>query len=501
VKASLLAVTALAGCIGSIGSTAAPVPSTAPVSPGPTAARRLTNVEYFDSVRDLLGVDISDLSAELPAEVAVGGFARALVDHPSELRSAAAATLAAAAAARTPVDRLATCTSCARPDETCQDAFVACQGRRLLRRTLDPDERARYRALFAAAESDDFQAGARLLLEALLQAPEMLYRTERRVAGRLAPGSLAARLAFAAWGAAPDESLLNAADAGALDTSEDVAATLDRMLDDARARRAAGRFADDWLDLARLETLPHDDARAAATPALVAEMRAESARLFARHALDEDRDLCDLLVDMHTEATPAVAALYGLPARGEPFASYDLAATDDRIGLLTEPAVLAATASASAGAAIVDRGLCVHRAPLSEEVPPPPPGVPRLADGAGAADEVERLARHRADPACGACHARIDPLGLALAPFDVLGRRSPDAAALVDTRAFARGLAADPRLGPCLARQWLGFALGRTLRPEDAPLADAMSGGQAVRYRALLNAFVTSAAFRAEGTP
>ena len=34
----------------------------------------------------------------------------------------------------------------------------------------------------------------------------------------------------------------------------------------------------------------------------------------------------------------------------------------------------------------------------------------------------EQVERHRNNPACASCHARIDPLGFALENFDVIGR-------------------------------------------------------------------------------
>lgn len=40
----------------------------------------------------------------------------------------------------------------------------------------------------------------------------------------------------------------------------------------------------------------------------------------------------------------------------------------------------------------------------------------------GATTIRQRLAKHRADPACAECHRKIDPLGFALESFDPIGR-------------------------------------------------------------------------------
>jgi len=70
--------------------------------------------------------------------------------------------------------------------------------------------------------------------------------------------------------------------------------------------------------------------------------------------------------------------------------------------------------------------------------PPPPPNVPDLADTKGSVGSRllttrERMEEHRKNPQCVSCHKVIDPLGLALENFDVVGMwRIRDGGALVD---------------------------------------------------------------------
>jgi Protein of unknown function (DUF1588)/Protein of unknown function (DUF1585) len=66
----------------------------------------------------------------------------------------------------------------------------------------------------------------------------------------------------------------------------------------------------------------------------------------------------------------------------------------------------------------------------------------------------EMLERHRADPACASCHARMDPLGFALENFDALGQwRTTDG----DTAINASGLLPDGTIvdGPAALREAL----------------------------------------------
>lgn len=56
---------------------------------------------------------------------------------------------------------------------------------------------------------------------------------------------------------------------------------------------------------------------------------------------------------------------------------------------------------------------------------PPPPFVPALKEhheGAKVQTMRERIAEHRANPACSGCHNVMDPLGFSLENYDAVGR-------------------------------------------------------------------------------
>lgn len=60
---------------------------------------------------------------------------------------------------------------------------------------------------------------------------------------------------------------------------------------------------------------------------------------------------------------------------------------------------------------------------IGEPPPAPPPGVPAVEpDIRGAKTIREQLALHTKSAACASCHAKFDPVGLALENFDILGR-------------------------------------------------------------------------------
>jgi hypothetical protein len=59
---------------------------------------------------------------------------------------------------------------------------------------------------------------------------------------------------------------------------------------------------------------------------------------------------------------------------------------------------------------------------MGEPPPPPPPSVPAVEpDIRGAKTIRDLLAMHTKSKTCAACHARFDPVGLALENFDIMG--------------------------------------------------------------------------------
>ena len=96
----------------------------------------------------------------------------------------------------------------------------------------------------------------------------------------------------------------------------------------------------------------------------------------------------------------------------------------------------------------------------------------------------ERLALHRADPACASCHNMMDPIGFALENFDSVGRWRdselghtidasgglPDGAEFHGAQGLEDALLQRPDLFVgTMTEKLLTFALGRGLEYYDAP--------------------------------
>jgi hypothetical protein len=68
------------------------------------------------------------------------------------------------------------------------------------------------------------------------------------------------------------------------------------------------------------------------------------------------------------------------------------------------------------------RGVWIMDRLIGNPPPPPPPGVPAVEpDIRGATTIRELIAQHTKSKTCSTCHAKFDPVGLALENFDIQG--------------------------------------------------------------------------------
>ncbi|MEM9367938.1 MAG: DUF1588 domain-containing protein [Planctomycetota bacterium] len=113
-----------------------------------------------------------------------------------------------------------------------------------------------------------------------------------------------------------------------------------------------------------------------------------------------------------------LAAQYGIEGiHGEPFRKVALEPEDHRGGLLGQCSVLTVTANGIETSPVV-RGIWVLENILGTPPPPPPADVePLEPDTRGTTTIRQQLEKHRSVATCAACHRRIDPAGFALEFF------------------------------------------------------------------------------------
>ena len=374
-----------------------------------------------------------------------------------------------------------------------------------------------------------FEAGIQAAIERLLIDPEFLFRIERDPAG-VAPGvpyrltdlELASRLSFFLWSSIPDEELLDLAERGRLSDPGVLEGQVRRMLADARASALVDNFAGQWLSLRSVEGIAPDPNLFPGFDENLREALRRETELFFESQLREDRSVVELLSADYTFLNERLARHYGVPGvTGSRYRRVSLAdkgpAAARRLGLLGHGSILAVTSYGNRTSPVL-RAKWLLENVLGTPPAPPPPDIPPLPAGGEAGEPRtvrERLAQHRANPACAACHAPMDPLGFALENFDAVGGwRTSDAGFPVDASAvLADGLTtfAGPgglrrvlldRSGQfveTVAEKLLVYALGRGVEHHDRPVIRAIVRAAAEddhRWSSLILGIVESAPFR-----
>jgi hypothetical protein len=470
---------------------------------GSTPVRRLTNVEYDNTVRDLFGGSMPPLPEQPTDAVLEGSFENdALSLGPSDVRvaryDAAALSLGKHAVenglAR---DRVLPCQT---TDTACGREFVDSFGKRAFRRPLTDGEFDRWTEFFESQRTSiDFDAAVQLTVTAMLQTPQFLYRLENQGSEvnadqlELSQHELASRLSYLLWETMPDDELLAAADAGELETDAQLEAQARRLLGDNRARAAVRNFHRQWLYVDRVlgEDKVLDEFPMWGGP--VRESAKEETLRFIESIFFGGGTLKDLFTSNIAYVDDVMAELYDIPSPSEPWSQVELD-PQERGGLLSRIAFLAGNAHDANGSPPL-RGVYVMERLLCEPRPSPPANAnvspPEADPEQGPMTNRELFEQRVAPPTCQGCHVRIDGFGYGFENYDAAGRfRMEDNMLPVDAAGFANGIGNDAEyegavelqglLGEsdvvrnCVTKQWFTYANGRAMEPADTCQVEAI---------------------------
>lgn len=253
-------------------------------------------------------------------------------------------------------------------------------------------------------------------------------------------------------------------------------------------------------------------------------MRRET-EMYFEHILREDRSLLELIDSSYTFLNARLAEHYDIAGvEGNEIRRVELPADSPRGGLLSQGTLLVVTSNPTRTSP-VKRGLYILDNVLGTPAPPPPAAVPPLERSADAVKDHEPTVRelmelHSRDPLCHSCHARMDPLGLALENFNALGQwretengRPIDAAGTLLTGEEFDGFERLKQIltGPhrldfyrCLAEKLLTYALGRGLEYYDEHTVDQIVDQldrEEGKFSALVLGIIESAPFQRQRRP
>jgi hypothetical protein len=411
-------------------------------------------------------------------------------------------------------------------EATCARSILSRLSRRAWRRPVtDVDLQPIMRLYQTGRRENNFDSGIELALQGVLTSPAFLFRSEQDPAGlaagdahRVGDLDLASRLSFFLWSSIPDEELLKAAADGQLHDPAVLERQVRRMLADKRSEALASNFGGQWLQLRNLPgKVPIHAEFSDFDENLRESMRRETELLLAS-VIHEDRNILDLLTANYTFLDERLARHYGFSGvYGSDFRRVEL--TDpNRFGLLGQGSILTVTSYPNRTSPVV-RGRWILENVLGTPPPPPPPNVPALNESGKAQTVRERMAAHRASPACASCHRIMDPLGFALENFDATGAwRIKDSGFPIDpSDTLADGTKVD---GPAALRQALlrrpdmfvgtvtqklmTYALGRGIQYYDMPAVRKVEHDAALhddRFSSIVLGIVNSVPFQMRAKP
>ena len=286
-------------------------------------------------------------------------------------------------------------------------------------------------------------------LTSMLCSPNFLYKYKGNSIN-LDDYSIASRLSYFLWNSLPDDRLIKLASEGKLKDSSVRSTEALRMLEDPKAQRFSTNFTEQWLELNKVDTVnPHDDIlthtfgdrRGAKISQLKPYLMQEGVE-FLKVILNENLSLLNFIDSDFVVINRPLNQIYELELPEEEklpegsdkkdherkllsqrtFRKVMLDKESRRGGLLTQAGILMMTTNGEFTnpfyrGAWVAENIYGHKltVPTNLEIGvlDPPSETFTIKDN---------INEHRKDPNCASCHSKMDPFGLAMENFDVLGR-------------------------------------------------------------------------------
>src|SRR6185436_2572351 len=471
--------------------------------PGKNPLRRLTLLEYQNTVRDLLGIDAAQVSLAGLAgdqESSLSGFVKgSTLTTGQDARALMASAEGAAKLVQGSLDKVLPCKPASAGDEAaCAGKFIEQFGLRAFRRPLSRAEIDALQKLYqdqrGPAVGATFDQAIVTMISTILQAPAFLYHWEigpvtpirEGAVVRYNPYEIASKLSYMFWATMPDEKLFDLARQGGLTAPDQIATEAKRLVADPRAKAAIADFHFQWLEIAGLSDMPKDPSFKDYSPAVAAAMTQETKEFVADVFFGPKPTLENLFTSTTTFVDAGLAKIYGATVSGTGMQKVTLDA-GQRAGLLTQGSFLAV--GADAGLSLPPRrgNTVLHRALCIDLEVPPNIVVPAVAEPNPMQTTRQRFEEHGMLDCAKSCHSFIDPVGFAFENYDAVGayrttenNQKIDASGTVDlpksgkvsfknALELAAFLAKAPETKDCMVRQWVRFSLGRREEASEDP--------------------------------
>ena len=413
----------------------------------------------------------------------------------------------------------------ARDEAPCARQIIGALARRAYRRPLTDADMQRLLGFYQIGRGEgSFEDGIGRALQRMLVSPAFLFRVERDpldgapdTVHALSDLELASRLSFFLWSSIPDDELLDLAERGRLGDPVVLEHQVRRMLRDARSQALVTNFGGQWLYLRNLASTTPDPIQFPDFDENLRYAMRRETELFFENVIREDRSVREFLTSSTTFLNERLARHYGIPnVYGSHFRPVTLS-DGHRGGILGHASLLTATSYANRTSPVL-RGKWILENIIGVPPPPPPPDVPELeeqTDDGTLLSMRDRMARHRENPSCAVCHARMDPLGLSLENFDAVGRwrtlseantpidasgALPDGSTFEGPQGLRNALAGrSEEFITTFVEKLLTYAVGRGVELADAPVLRQITrqaAGSDYRFSSLIIGVVESTPFQ-----
>lgn len=258
--------------------------------------------------------------------------------------------------------------------------------------------------------------------KAFLCSRHFLYLHEPRLATD--HYAIAERLSHFLWNSRPDATLLKLAKEERLRSATVLQAETDRLIVSPRFERFVANFTDYWLNLKELR---RDDPDIRLYPEYrlddyLIESTLKETRAFFTAMVRENLTVSVLVECDFAFVNDRLARHYNLPqVIGSAIRKVPLPKSSPYGGLIAQASILKVTSNGTTTSPVI-RGAWIMDRILGDPPPPPPENVPAVEPEIRGAKTIrELLTLHTSNESCAGCHARFDPVGLALENYDILG--------------------------------------------------------------------------------
>jgi hypothetical protein len=233
---------------------------------------------------------------------------------------------------------------------------------------------------------------------------------------------LASRLSYFLWSSMPDAELLELAAQKKLHTPEVLRAQVKRMAADSRARQFVENFVGQWMHVRDFGSVMVDMRQYPKYDDTLRDASLREPYEYFAELLRTDASVVNLLDSDFLVINERLAHHYGIEGvEGDAFRRVPIRPEHRRGGILGMAGLLTYLADGTRTQP-VKRGAYILAVLWNTPAPLPPPNVGDLPVIKGKNLTVrQRLEQHRSVPNCASCHAKIDPLGLALENYDAVG--------------------------------------------------------------------------------